>query len=212
MQTWEAKPSGFLKDYTQLRKGREGEAQLVYAGMDVDFAAYNKVIIDPVTIWHGQNTNLSEVPKEDLQRLADSLHAKLKGGLERDYEIVDRPGPGVMRLRVAITEAMGSDVVADVISSAMPVIRVTGAIVKMGTDTHSFVGRAGIEGEIIDSLSGERLMAAVDEQVGTKTLKGSADTWNDVEEAHSYWTIRLRERLGELRRTRGVQRIIQEWD
>ena len=209
MQTWDVEPSGFLKDYTQLRKGREGEAQMIYINMNVDPAIYDKVIIDPITIWNRPDTSLSDVPKQDLQRLADSLDAKLRNSLEVDYEIVDQPGDGVMRLRVAITEAQASAVVADTVSS-LPGVRVVSTIAALGTDIHSFVGRARIECEILDSLSGQRIMAAVAERVGAKTLKGSSNTWDDVEEAYSYWSVRLRERLRELGGTKGVQRMTVE--
>ena len=39
----------------------------------------------------------------------------------KEYTIVDNPGPGVLRLRVAMTEAEGSMVVMDTISRVLPV-------------------------------------------------------------------------------------------
>jgi hypothetical protein len=49
-------------------------------------------------------------------------------------------------------------------------------------------------------------MAAVDERVGAKTLRGLGGTWKDVEEAYDYWAKKLRQRLTELRGGAAVQR------
>ncbi len=42
--------SGFLGDYSMLREGGEGEAALVEVSPKADFAAHDKIILDPVTI------------------------------------------------------------------------------------------------------------------------------------------------------------------
>ena len=70
---------------------------------------------------------------------------------------------------------------------------------QLAADTQIFVGTAGIEAEILDSVTGERLAAAVDERAGSKALKGSTSTWSDVKDAFDYWAERLKVRLAELR-------------
>jgi hypothetical protein len=74
---------------------------------------------------------------------------------------------------------------------------------KVATGTAAFVGKAGVEAEIQDSMSEERLAAAVDRQVGQKRLEGVTNTWDDVNQAFDYWSERLRMRLAELRAGRG---------
>ena len=69
----------------------------------------------------------------------------------------------------------------------------------LATNTAVFVGKAAIEGEITDSVTNERLVAAVDERVGTKSLSGMFHKWSDVEKAFDTWAGHLRERLEELR-------------
>ena len=68
------------------------------------------------------------------------------------------------------------------------------------------MGEAGAEAELIDSLTGERLMAAVDRRVGTKQFKNMTKKWDDVQSAYDHWAMRLRERLAELRRHPGPDR------
>ena len=56
-------------------------------------------------------------------------------------------------------------------------------------DSHVAVGRASIEIELVDSLSGQRLAAAIDRREGGTKVAGSK--WGDVEEAFEYWAAKL---------------------
>lgn len=198
-KTRKVKVSGFLGDYSLLREGEEDEAQLVYINPRTDFSVYDKAMIDPVTIWRRESPELKDVNDKDLGKLATYLQTWLTAELKQDYALAHHPGPGVMRVRVAITEAEGSTVALDVVSNVAPPMIVISSAKRLATGTHAFVGQAGIEGEILDSVSGERLMAAVDRRAGRKVLRGKFGTWNDVKEAYQYWTRRLRTRLTELR-------------
>ena len=64
-----------------------------------------------------------------------------------------------------------------------------------------FAGEAGVEGELTDSLSGERLGAAVDARVGNKTIRGGLKEWSQVDDAFAFWAERIRKRLAELRKS-----------
>jgi hypothetical protein len=101
----EVTPAGFHGDYSILRPGQEGEAALVYRNPDARFGAYDKVLVDPVTVWTGTDSDLGEVPAEDRQTLANDLYGKLVEALQADYQIVTTPGRGVLRISAAITRA-----------------------------------------------------------------------------------------------------------
>jgi hypothetical protein len=106
-----------------------------------------------------------------------------------------------MRLRVAITEARGSKVVMDTISSIIPVGMALGLVKKVATGTNLSVGKASVELEIQDSQTGERLVAAVDERAGRK-YTGKFDKfqkYHTVEDAFDFWAKKLKKRLKEFR-------------
>ena len=106
-----------------------------------------------------------------------------------------------MRLRVAITEAKGSKVVLDTISTLMPIGLALSEVKNLATGSHSAVGSAGAECEALDSASNVRLFAAVDARVGRK-ITGQFDKfskWHAVTDAFDYWAERLQVRLQELR-------------
>jgi hypothetical protein len=191
--------SGFLGDYSILQKGKEGEALLIYINPNIDFAVYDKVIFDPVTVWRGEGSRLDDVPEADLQRLANYLHTAIVTKLREDYEIVNKPGLDVLRIRAAITEAGKSNVGLNIFSTIVPQAILLSGAKKLATGTNSFVGAASVEGKITDSNTGEILAAMVDRRAGGKSLKGAMNAWNDVEQAFEYWANRLSQRLREMR-------------
>lgn len=192
----EVEPAGFLQDYSILREGGEGEASLVYWSPGANWAAYDKVQVDPVTIWLGEDSAADDVPKEDLQRLADLFHAKLVEKLSEDYELAAAAGPGVLRVRVALTDAEASNPFLDTISTYIPQAYVVSAVLTLPADTAAFVGEASFEAQLRDAASGELLGAAVGRQAGTKyVFAGTTSSWGDVERAIDVWTTQLRDNL-----------------
>lgn len=190
-----ANPSGFLTG--KFYKGKDGQALMVYVDPDAQWRQYDKILIDPVTLWSDAET--SNLPKGEAQQLQNYLDKSLRRELKKDYTLVDRPGPGVMRLRVAITEAEGSSHVQDTVSAAGSDSQLSPGSSPIAGGTSKFVAAAGIEGELRDAMTNDRLAAAIDRRVGEKSLKRESQTWADIENAFDYWSRRLRARLAQLR-------------
>ncbi len=169
--------SGFLGDYSDLREGEGDEAQLIYIDSSANWSQYDAIQIDSVTLWRDAKTE--DVSEEDQQRLTDYLYQALHEQLSQDYRMAEQPGPGVLRLRAAITEAKGASVVMNTVTSVVPQLRLASTIVGMAAGTAVLVGKVGVEGELTDSLTGARLGAFVDERQGTKALRGGIKKWSD---------------------------------
>jgi hypothetical protein len=196
-QTRSVEPQGFLRDYSQLREGQGDEEQLIYIDEGANWKGYDSVLIDSVTIWYTKKT--ADLSAEDSQALTDLFYQALHDQLSQDYRIVDRPGPGTLRLRAAITQAKGANVVGNTVTTIVPQARVLTTVSGSATDTQVLVGTATIEGEITDSMSGRRLAAVVDERAGTKSFGGLGGKWKQVDEAFQHWAKSLRTQLAELR-------------
>ena len=69
-QDRKVEPSGFFEDYSQLEKGKKGEALLKYVDEDAQWASYDKILLDPVTVWM-EDTTLDGMPEGELQVLID---------------------------------------------------------------------------------------------------------------------------------------------
>jgi hypothetical protein len=191
--------SGFLGDYSMLQEGEKDETLLIYKNPQADWKKYKEVILDPVTLWVGKDSQLKDVSAEDRQRMADLFWVKLHDALKADYEIVDSPGPDVLRIQAAITEAETSNPVLDTVSSIVPQLRVLTGVKGLATGVSGFTGSASVEMKITDSSDKTLLAAAVDRRGGTKTLSGVTNSWNDVEDAYRYWAEKVRWRACLLR-------------
>jgi len=198
-QTRSVKTSGFLSDYSNLRKGTGGEAQLIYVSPNANWKSYKKVLVEPVRIYTPRSSKLAKLAPEDRQALVNSLDTAIREALKGDYALVRVTGPDVMRLRVAITEAKGSTVLLDTTSNVLPPMIVLSALKRAATGTHLAVGKARIEVEMLDSMTGSQLAAAVAERAGGKVIRGKFGKWNDTTAAFDYWAERLKDRLAELR-------------
>jgi hypothetical protein len=196
------KPSGFLGDYSQLTPGPDQAALLRYINPAVNWSDYNKIIIDPVTFY---GVDPSKVPTADQQTLANYFFNQLTEQLGKEITIVDQPGPGVMRLSVALTDAESATPGLRTVSTIVPQARVLNAIVSLGSGSLAFVGSAQGEGQITDSVTGVRMAAFVDKRVGGSNLKNVAVfQWGDTEHVMDFWALTLAERLQALRSTGNV--------
>ncbi|NQT51095.1 DUF3313 domain-containing protein [bacterium] len=195
-----AQKSGFLKDYTLLRTTKGDRAQLLFVSNQTDWGRYDKIIIEPVSIWRVPGSKLEDLPENELNDLGRYFHTAIKKELAKDYRIVDEPSVGTMRFRLALTEARKSHVTMDMITSVLPVGLGVSVVQKLAMGTHSFVGKATVEVELKSATTGEILAAAVASRVGGKTFDtGKLSSWSDVRAAADHWAERLRVQLAKAR-------------
>jgi Protein of unknown function (DUF3313) len=190
--------SGFLDDYSLLRPGEPGEVAWVYRSPDANWTAYDKVLFEPVTLWRSGRNTLAAVPEGDLLRLIADLQTAVRRRLGDGFELVDRPQPGTMRIRLAITEARASDPVLDVLRGRGDG-EATQGTGPLHPETRRFIEKAQIEGEIRDAGTDRLLAAGVDR----RRRKGALPigTWAEVDRALDFWAQRVCGRLEA--RTRG---------
>ena len=189
-QAREVKYSGFLGDYSILKPGPDGGAKLVYQNPDANFKSYTKILLEPVTIWSGEGSDMNDLSKEDKKMVADRLYSVLQARLAKDYVLVQQPAPNTMRMAAALTTADRSYPVMDTISSIVPVGVAVSALKAIATGKPAFVGEASVELRVTDASTGTILFEAVDSRVGTKNPMGLWDKWEDVDAAFTYWADR----------------------
>ena len=190
------KTSGFLGDYSQLRPGGADEPVMIYR-QAAEGRSYDKILIDPVVAYAGPGTRLQKLSPKDRQALLDYFHAALRGQLGQDFALAEEAGPGTLRLCVALTDARGSKILLDTLSTVVPVGLAISALQRVALGQTATSGRATIEAEVLDSQTGERLAALVDGRAGRK-VTGRFDKWKkwqDVRDACDYWSGQLRAEL-----------------
>jgi hypothetical protein len=196
----DAVESGFLSDYSKLAPGGKDRAQLLYIQPGLDVSGYRAIRIEPLKLHAAaEDSDLAKLSREDQQMLADRMHTALVNALSKDWELAASTGPDVLVVRGALTEAGASNVPLDIVATWIPQVRLLTTVGGLAGDTALTVGRARAEAEVLDGRSGEQLMAAVDERVGTRGIEGVTDKWSDVQMAFDDWAERLRLRLAEHR-------------
>ena len=200
----EAQPQGFLGDYSMLTPGAEGEAVLRYVNPDADWAKYDKVLVDPVTVWG--SARAEGIPEADLQTAANFLYAQLRQELGKDFTLVDAPGPDTLRVTAALTDAEPANQTMVVISNVVPLAMATTGTYEYITGNPTFQGEAAAEAKITDAQSGELLAAAVDRRMGGRSMASAETSWTDVHNIFTYWAQLTRFRLCEQQARAGCER------
>ncbi len=180
-------------DCRKLAPGGKDQAGLRYANPAANWTQYNKIIIEPVTFWGGPTT---QVPPSDQQTLVNYFSQQLNEQLGKKFTIVNQPGPGVMKLAVAMTDAESATPGLRSISMIVPQAHMLSNLKYLATGTFPFVGEAQAEMKLTDSVSGQVLALAVDRRIGGGSIKaGFQWQWGDAENAINEWCETATKRL-----------------
>jgi len=171
--------TGFLSDYSKLE--RQSDVSYRYVGPKI--GRYSKFIVDPAkTHFHG-SSKASELSEQELTDLRSYMHTALVNAISDGYTIAYRPGPGVARMRIALTDLKKSKIVQNI----WPGSKLAG----------TGLGGASLEAELVDSRDGTQIGAVVESQLGDRLSLEGLSTWGDAKSVMDDWAKRLRERLDE---------------
>ena len=185
-------PSGFLANFTQLDSGYgTTDAVSAYLKPGVDLKTYASVMIDPVTTVVATPGISPQVSAQLAAYLSESLRSQVMGKMK----IVAAPGPATLRVRVALTDMLekpqGGTPVTTV--HANPQTTLSG---NLGSaEMAAFISKISFEGEILDSVSGERLCALCDHRLGVKREATAATSWAAVRSGAQQGAARLYQRF-----------------
>jgi hypothetical protein len=174
----EPEQTGFLSDYSKLV--RDDDGQWLYA--ESRTAEYSKFLIEPVSVLIEPKGEAKFTPAE-IEMLKAHFVSKMTLALTEDdgYEVVSEPGPGVASFRLAITEI-------DASIAALNLSIYTKA-------TGAGLGGIAAEGEVVDSVTGEQLAAAIRWGTGSRVLKAGLSKLGDAKIVIDRWAADIRKRL-----------------
>jgi hypothetical protein len=187
--------SGFLADYSKLTPSADNPNTRLWINKDFDFKPYRKILLDPVEVWVSPTSEYKGSSPDVLKRMSDSFTNAAKRALEPGYQLVKKPGPGVLHLRLAIT---GVNLVKPGMKprDILPVVFVLKAASGAG-DARNVV------------LSGElQMLDPKDNVVAASVSTGTSDkaitqkrdiTWADLESITNNWARELRKGLDDAR-------------
>lgn len=190
----DGKYSGFLEDYSGLTPDADRPGALIYRKPGVDLGKYGKIALTPVEIWYSPESEYRGISPDNLKLISDSFRALLVRHLEPDYPVVDSGGPDVLGVRIAVADVKTR-------KKGRTILNFTPAGFALYTlkdiaGANVILDDATVEVELIDSVSGERLGALVDQQ---KATAGKA-SWDNLEAALTFYAQRFRTRLDAARK------------
>jgi len=189
-------PTGFLgKDYALLTKGdvSKGQAGLRYYNPAAQWRTYSKVLLEPVTFW---GEEASKVTAADQQALGTYFNGSLGKAFGEKFEVVTVPGPGVLRLQVAVVDAEGATPGLRTISVVVPQARMLTTLGSLAMSKDLFAGSLQVEAKLTDAATGRLLSAAIARGVGGGSLKAAAQVqWGDAQNAMDLFSTRTASNL-----------------
>jgi hypothetical protein len=186
-------PSGFLQDYPSFEKGPEGVDKR-YMKTGVDFKKYTKVMMDEVVFFFKNDADYKGIKPSEINELSDEFHKTFVDTL--GDLLTDAAGPDVVRMRLAVTDLEPSSPVSGTMSTIVPVGLAYSLVKKGTTGEYAGIGSASMEAEFLDSVSNERVAAAIDTAPGGKFDVGKL---SPAKSAFEFWAKRLQTFLNEVK-------------
>jgi Protein of unknown function (DUF3313) len=189
--------SGFLGDYSVLKPvdGEPGSYRFIDAR--TNFRPYTKVMIEPVQVFVTPQADYKGMQPDVLKRMTDAFRMEFVGAMLSGYQVVDQPGPDVLRFRLAITGV--HPVRPDLgVTDFIPVKAVFN-VAREAAGEAPRVAEISAELEVVDP-SGKVVASAVSTRKGDKSVaKAEKITWAELQAIAATWAKNLRSQLDLLR-------------
>ncbi len=183
--------SGFLPDYSKLAPAADNPQSRRWVNKDFDFKPFNKILLDPVEVFVSPASEYKGASPDVLKRMSDNFTGSFKKALQPGYTLVDKPGPDVLHIRLAIT---GVNLVKPGMNptDALPIKFLFKAA------TGGFEAKNAVltgEMQVLDP-SNNIVAAVVSQGTSNKTLSEKQSiTWQDLQSITEAWSANLRKGL-----------------
>jgi hypothetical protein len=162
--------SGYLGDYSLLKPAKDssGHEVLRWLSPKLKPNAYSKMILDPIVFYPAPKAT-QQVSQKTLDQIASYLNKAANKQVGKAIKLTNKPGPGVLRLRIAITGAATENEALKGYEYIPIALIVAGVSTATGErDREAYIV---LESELLDSQTGERLGMSVRKDIAKKLLK-----------------------------------------
>ena len=218
--------SGFLSDYARLKVNPQAGGIECWRDPRLDAARFDKVLVSRIVVSLAppkgdKQGEQATIDPNDLKTLTDYFHNSLVKALKPQMQVVDKAGPGVVVIRIALTNLVPTTVSDSVAGTLVPYafIAEAGSGVATGRPAGStpYMGETGMEMQFRDGGNGQIIAECRDTQIGRKyaadvdaSAVGAAQTWASgylnsfqawsyAKNAFDKWSLLVARRFAELR-------------
>jgi hypothetical protein len=191
----ETQPSGFIENLpADMKPDPAGPGALRWQSATASLANYDKVLLEPLTIYVAPDSKEKGLDPDALKSLSDSFRAMVTQYLEPAYPVVDEPGKGVLVVRPALT-----NVYLEKKGRGLLTFTPVGMVVHAARDAHSkrfSLEKATLEVEALDGVSGDRVAVLIDRSPEMSGLRETEKIdWSRLEEVLAFYAQRMLKRL-----------------
>lgn len=133
-----------------LQASEEFPHSLIYKKPGVDYKQYTKFMIEPVVIYQGKDAQFKKVPEKDQQMIANFIQSEFTRALKQGYEVVDQPGPGVLRMKFTLAGIQLTQPALAAVTHFTPIGMAMNLGRAAGGMNGSFMGTVTLAGELYD--------------------------------------------------------------
>ena len=218
--------SGFLSDYARLKPVAALNGIECWRDPRLDAKRFEKVLVSRIVVSMAAPKSAKEgeqktIDPNDLKTLTDYFHDSLVKALKPQMQVVDKAGPGVVVIRIALTDLVPTTVTDSLAGTLIPYAFVAeaGSGVATGRPAGStpYMGETGMEMQFRDGGNGQIIAECRDTRIGRKyaadvdaSAVGAAQTWANgymssfqqwsyAKEAFDKWSLLVAQRFAELR-------------
>ena len=216
--------SGFLSDFARLKPTTWGQGIECWRDSKLDARSYDKILISRIVVSLAPakaGSGAQTIDPSDLKTLTDYFHNSLVQALKPQMQVVDKAGPGVLVMRIALTDLVPTVVTDSLAGTLIPYAFVAeaGSGVATGRPAGStpYMGETGMEMQFRDGATGAVLGECRDTEIGRKYAAdvnagaaGAAQTWvggylnsfqawSYARNAFDKWSGLVAQRLAQLR-------------
>jgi hypothetical protein len=214
---------GILTDYSRLAAMPGGGGMLCWRAQGVDWKAYDKIMLERIQVFLDPASDARPIDPTDLKMLIDYFHDAVVRDLSPRMQVVKQTGPGVLRVRFALTSLVPTNTVASLAGTAAPYGFVaeigSGAATGRPVGSTPYLGRTGMEVQFRDGASGRIVAECADTEIGLKYAadlnqgaSGAAEawvngyvdsftSWSYAKDAFDKWAAAFAQRLRELQQS-----------
>jgi len=212
---------GFLSNYELLKPIDGDDGAQAWCRQDVDWKKYDKVLIERMQVFIKADSENKGIDPTDLKMLTDYFYQALVKEIEPTAQIVDKAGPDVIGLRIAIVNLVPTKYALSIAGTLTPyafvVEAASGPASGRPAGSTPYLGETGIEIQFLDGGSGQVLAEFTDNRFGkkydldmSKSASGTAKqwvngyvdsftTWSYAKQAFDQWAGLFKQRFDELR-------------
>jgi hypothetical protein len=182
--------SGFLKDYSKLQLATtpSGTPVMRWINPELGKGKYDKILLEQPVLFLGKDQKpTSQVSKQTMDEIVQYLGNAQRELLQRKLALASGPGPRTLQVRAAIT-AVRSDKEGLKPYEVVPVALVFAAV-SSASGTRDQTSEIYIEGEAVDSQTGETMISFVRKDSGPELENDSVKlTLKDMQPLLDKWT------------------------